>query len=131
MPVAIPNGGGDSDPTTSELAAYHSSKAASGDSSGQEQDIVKAVEAKVEAVAAGWIDSGGTGGRQAAVALEIAEFTGDLEARRMASINQWAQAAAKGSRKAQTEMHGADTPSIVNLAKLLFELRERLNDSPY
>lgn len=132
MPVAIPNGGGGGDPTTPQLAAYAAALLKpAGDQTAAEQATIAEVESKVETIASGWQDSGGTGGRQTAVALEVAAFVGDLEARRVASVNQWAKEAAKGSRKAQTEMHGADTPSLVEVARLIYELRERLNDSPY
>jgi hypothetical protein len=134
MPIAIVEGdtGGTS---TSQLAAYSAAKnKAAGDQTAQEQQIVAAVEASVNQAAQGWTDSGGTGGRQAAVALEVARFTADLEARRVAAVNQYATDASGGTlkaRKAQSEMHGADTQTIVELARLVFELRERLNDSPY
>ena len=132
MPVAIPNGGGDQDPTSSQLAAYRAATATpSGNQTAQEQALIAEIEGKVQAIAQGWEDSGGTGGRQALVALEVADFAGRLEAARLQAINQWAKEAGRGSRKAQTEMHGADTVYMVELARLLFELRERLNDSPY
>jgi len=132
MPAAIPNGGGGEDPTSSQVAAYSAALAkVAGSRSAQEQATITEIEAKVQAIAQGWADSGGTGGRQTAVALEVAGFIGRLEAARLQSVNQWAREAAKGSRKAQAEMHGADTEFIVELARLIFELRERLNDSPY
>lgn len=131
MPAAIPNGGGGGDITTSQVAAYHAaiSKPA-GSQTAQEQAIVKEVETKVTQVAGGWIDSGGAGGRQAAVALEVARLVGKLEADRVASVNQWAPDATGSSakaKKAQTEMHGADTPTIAEMLRLLFEIRDRMN----
>lgn len=135
MPAAIPNGGGGDDPTTGELAAYNSATSkANGDQTASDQQVIADVEAKIAAIAGGWVDSGGTGGRQAQIALEVAAFSGQLEADRLAAVNQWAPTASKAgpqARKAQAEMHGADTKSIVEMYRLLLELRERLNDSPY
>lgn len=135
MPVAIPNGGGGSDPTTSEAAAYSQAKnKPPGNQTAQEQALVQSFEAAVTGIAQGWQDSGGTGGRQAAVALRVAAFAGELSALRNAAVNQYAEEAASETakaRKAQAEMHGSDTQAFVALARLLFELEERLNDSPY
>lgn len=131
VPAAIPNGGGGGDPTTSELAAYNSAKSKPpSEQTAQDQETIKELEAKLATIAAGWEDSGGTGGRQEAVRLEVAAFAGRLEGARLASINQWARSAAAGgpqSRKAQSEMHGADTEFIIELARLLYELRDRVN----
>lgn len=117
---------------TSESAAYGAALTKSpGDRTAEEQRVIASVEARIEAIAGGFQDSGGTGGRQAAIALEAAGFMAELEAARVASINQWAHDAAKGSRKAQAEMHGADSKFLLEIVKLLYELRERLNDSSH
>lgn len=131
MPIAI-NGGGAGGPPTAQAAAYAAALAVSpGNQNASEQAVIAAFEGTILELAGGWDDSGGTGGRQAAVALEVAAFIGNLEAARLASVNQWAKEAAKGSRKAQAEMHGADSLAIAEIVRLLYELRERLNDSPY
>ena len=135
MPAAIPNGGGGSDTTTSELAAYSAAKAKPpGNQTAQDQKVIATVEQSVTTVAGGWVDTGGTGGRQSSIALEAADFAGRLEADRVQAINQHAEEATGGShkaKKAQSEMHGADTKYLIELARTVFELRERLNDSPY
>lgn len=131
MPVAIPDdeGGG---PTTGEAAGYAAAlEVPPGDRTAAEQAAIAAFEAKMAAISGGWKDSGGPGGFQAKVALEVGRFVGQLEAARQQSVNQWAKEAARGSRKAQAEMHGADSASLVTLARLVYELRERLNVSPY
>lgn len=135
MPTAIPNGGGEDDPTTSEAAAYNAAiSVPPGDRTAQEQATIEDYEAKVQTVGNGKVDSGGTGGRQAAVALEVGRTIAKLENDRKKSIRQWAQKAASGgpnARKAQEEMHGSDTATMANLLFLLYELRDRLNSSPY
>jgi hypothetical protein len=135
VPAAIPNGGGGSDVTTAQLAAYSAAKSKSaGDQTAQEQATVAAVEAAVQTVAQGWQDSGGPGGDQAAAAIEVAERLGRLEAKRVQVINQHAEKASGGtqeSRRAQAEMHGADTEFFHEVLRELIELRQRLNRSPY
>lgn len=129
------NGGGGASTTNSQAAAYQAATSkAAGDQTAQEQAVVQEYEAAFTAIGEAWVDSGGTGGRQAAVALEVAAFTAELEARRNAAINQHAEKAVGGTlqaRHAQTEMHAADTQTLIDLARLVYELRERLNDSPY
>jgi hypothetical protein len=136
MPIAFVNGTTPQNPKTSEVAAYAAAKEkVAGDRTAQEQAAITSVEAEVTRVAGGWQDSGGTGGRQAAVALDVLDFASRLDGARKQSINQHAEKAQGGAgrqaRHAQTEMHGADTEFFIELARLLFELRERLNDSPY
>lgn len=143
MPTAIPNGGGgeDTEPTTSEAAAYHSAVSIpSGERSAEEQQVVEEYEEKVEAIGETKADTGGPaagvpgGGKKTDVSLEVAGMIGELEYRRKQLVDQWARDAARagpGLRRAQSEMHGADTPTLVDIIWLLLEIRERLNDSPY
>jgi hypothetical protein len=135
MPTAIPNGDPSDDPTTSEAAAYNSSiSIPAGDRTPEEQATVDEYEGKVTRIGAGKTDSGGTGGRQAAVAVEVGRTIAEMERNRKKSIDQWATKAARGGpevRRAQSEMHGADSATLSSVLFLLYELRERLNDSPY
>lgn len=135
MPAAIPNGGGGGDPTTGESGAYNNAISKDpGDQTAADQQLIQSFEQRVQAIGDARADTGGPGGHQAAVALEVGRFAGALEARRKAAVDQYAPEASGGTlkaRRAQSEMHGADTQSLVELAWLLFELRERLNDSPY
>lgn len=135
MPTAIANGGAPDDPTTSEAAAYNVavSKPA-GDRTPEEQAVVDDYEGKVTAIGNAKVDSGGPGGFQAAVALEVGREIARLERNRKRAIDQWAKQAARGgpgARKAQAEMHGADSETLAKLMFTIFELRERLNASPY
>jgi hypothetical protein len=133
MPIAIPEG--DTGTTTTQLAAYAAAvNKAAGQQTAAEQEVVAQVEGQVTSAAGGWTDSGGPGGHQAENALRVAAFAGELEARRVAAVNQYAGEAAGGTlraRRAQAEMHGADTQSLVEMYRMLVEMESRLNDSPY
>lgn len=129
MPVAIPNGGG-SDVTTPELTAYANAQAKSpGDRNAAEQGAIDTVDGKVDGIAGGWVDSGGPGGFQFDVRREVTAFTARLEAARAEAINQYAKSS--DPRKANREMHGADSQFIVEIYRQLLEAINRLNASPY
>jgi len=140
LPTVIPNGGG-GDITSSEIIALVSGlnlvwdndtqEASSGGGGGQTQaetQLVSEVEAKLEAIATGWVDSGGSGGRQQAVAHEILRRAALLQGDLSGSVRQWAK---PGRDRALMEMFGVLAKAIVDRDRLLLELRERLNDSPY
>lgn len=128
MPVAIPNGGGD-DITTSDLSAYNAAVSVSGgDQTADESGLVSDVEERAERIAAGWTDSGGAGGYQQAVALEVLQRGAALQAEIDKSVRQWAK---QGRERALTEMLGPLVKALVERDRLLLELRERLNGSPY
>lgn len=135
MPAAIANGGSTDEPTTSQAAAYNQATSkAPGDRTPDEQAVVDDYEKKVAAIGNTKKDSGGPGGHQAAVALEVGRTIAELERNRKKSIDQWAREASRGgpgARKAQAEMHGSDSETLAKMLFLLYELRDRLNASPY
>jgi len=145
MPVAVPDDGS-VQITSSELGGYvgatktpglnegarkdYTQSSASGDGSltPQESMIVSDVEEKIAAIALGWVDSGGPGGHQRAVAREILRRAALLQGDLVGSVRQWAK---PGRERAMLEMFGVLTRAIVDRDRLLLELRERLNASPY
>lgn len=90
--------------------------------------LVATVEEKLEAIASGWVDSGGPGGHQAAVATEILRRVALLQGDLNRSVRQWAK---PGRERALLEMMGVLVGAIHQRDRLLLELRERLNASPY
>jgi hypothetical protein len=142
MPTAIPNGG-TGDITSSELGAYSTAVDVSeawrsgnqtfatigtGSQTVQEAEVVSNVEEKLDAIVEGWIDSGGPGGYQRAVSREILRRAALLQGDLSASVRQWAK---PGRERAMLEMFGVLTGAIMERDRLLLELRERLNASPY
>lgn len=143
MPVVIPNGGSD-DITSAELGAYESSLALNdvwrphdltfpreiptGNATPQENAVIDSVEEKLDAIAEGWIDSGGPGGYQRAVSREVLRRAALLQGDLSASVRHWAK---PGRERAMLEMFGVLTRAIMERDRLLLELRERLNASPY
>lgn len=138
MPVAFPNGdnaitsaelGGLSNPYTDYNTGTQTfSDPPSGNRTPQEAQLIQRVEEKLDAVVQGWVDSGGPGGHQQAVAQEILRRAALLQGDLMASVRQWAK---PGRERALLEMFGVMTAALVDRDRLLLELRERLNASPY
>jgi hypothetical protein len=127
MPTAIPNGG--SAITTSELGAYYAvSSIASGQQTSTEAGIATEIDEKAAAVSQGWEDSGGPGGFQADVAAEIVTRAAVLQGQVQASVRQWET---PGRERATMEMMGSLMQALIERDRLLLELRERLNASPY
>jgi hypothetical protein len=142
MPTVIPNGGSD-DITSAELGGYSTAAdvseawrsadqtfvtLGSGSQTVQEAEIVSSVEEKLDAIVEGWIDSGGPGGYQRAVSREILRRAALLQGDLVSSVRQWAK---PGRERAMLEMLGVLTKALVERDRLLLELRERLNNSPY
>lgn len=145
MPVVIPNGG--SAITSTEIAAYGPGTfggtlptttfdprikgtvtPTTGNQTASEVQVVNNVNDKLDVVVSGWIDSGGSGGRQQAVAREILRRAALLQGDLQLSVRQWAK---PGRDRALMEMFGVMTKAVVDRDRLLLELRERLNSSPY
>ncbi len=146
MPTVIPNGG-PGDITSAEIAGYGPGKfggvdprttfdptirgtttPTTGDQTSSEVQVISDVEDKLDVIVTGWIDSGGPGGHQQAVAREILRRAALLQGDLQTSVRQWAK---PGRDRALMEMFGVMTKAIVDRDRLLLELRERLNDSPY
>ncbi len=140
MPVVIPNGGTE-DITSAELGAYGASvqpvgnpdtmavtTSPTGNLRAPEAQVVSRVEQKLDAIVQGWVDSGGPGGYQQAVSREVLRRAALMQGNLLASVRQWAR---PGRERAMLEMFGVLTKEIVNRDRLLLELRERLNASPY
>jgi hypothetical protein len=141
MPIAIPNGTAAGAITTSELGGYGGATGATTNSSNQtttvqpggnqtpaEVALVSSVDDKLAAIVTGWVDSGGPGGHQAAVSQEILRRAAFLQGDMLASVRQWAR---PGRERALLEMMGVLSAAIISRDRLLLELRERLNQSPY
>jgi hypothetical protein len=128
MSTVIPNGGGD-DVTTGDLGAWDAvSTIPGGDQTSEESDITSDIEARVGRIAAGWTDSGGPGGFQQDVALEVLQRAAALQGEINLSVRQWAK---QGRERALSEMLGPLVKALVERDRLILELRERLNASPY
>jgi len=139
MPVAIPNGGG-GDITTSELGGISNpytdyndktqtfTDPVSGNFTAQETQLISSVEEKLDAIVEGWIDSGGPGGHQRAVSREVLRRAALMQGNLLASVRQWAK---PGRERALLEMLSVLSAEITSRDRLLLELRERLNASPY
>lgn len=138
-PVSIPDHGG-AEITSAELGSianpytdYNTttqtfSNPPSGDWTPEEVQVIGAVEQKFDAIVTGWVDSGGPGGNQQAVSREILRRAALLQGDLLGSVRQWAK---PGRERAMLEMFGVLTKAIVDRDRLLLELRERLNNSPY
>ena len=140
MPVVIPNGGGD-DITSTEISAYAGGSLAdyasgsqtftefpTGDRMPQESKVISAVDAKLDAIAQGWIDSGGPGGLQRANSREVLLRSALLQGELISSVRQWSR---PGRERALLEMFGVLVKALADRDRQLIELRERLNQSPY
>jgi len=139
MPIVIPNGG-TGDITSSELGGLSNpytdyrdktqtfTDPPGGNLTPQETQLISSVETKLSAIVQGWVDSGGPGGHQQAVSREILRRAALLQGDVLASVRQWAK---PGRERAMTEMFGVLTRALVDRDRLLLELRERLNASPY
>lgn len=146
MPNVIPNGG-TGDITSAEVGAYLGSKLGdadprstwdstirgtntptTGNQTTAEVQIVQEVEDKLDAIVQGWVDSGGPGGHQQAVSREVLRRAALMQGNLLQSVRQWAK---PGRERAMLEMFGVLTKEIVDRDRLLLELRERLNASPY
>lgn len=139
MPVVIENGGG-GDVTSSELGGIANpytdyldktqtfADPTTGNLTPQESQLISHVEQKLDVIAQGWIDSGGPGGHQQAVSREILRRAALLQGDLLLSVRQWAR---PGRERALIEMFGVLTKALVDRDRLLLELRERLNASPY
>lgn len=146
MPTVIPNGGqgditsaevtaygggtlrGDRPRTTFDPAILGTTTPTGGDLSPEEVQVISNVEEKLDIIVQGWVDSGGSGGRQQAVAHEILRRAALVQGDLLSSVRQWAK---PGRERALLEMFGVLTKAMVERDRLLLELRERLNDSPY
>jgi len=117
---------------TSAGAAYATSleiqTVAAGASLQAAQQVTAETNEKVAAISQGWQDSGGPGGNQQAVATEVATRAAQLQAELTRVVRQWAK---PGRERALTEMLGVIAGAIAERDRLLLELRERLNASPY
>ena len=128
MPIAIPNGSGDAI-TSAELTSYASViHPFQGDLTAQQQQVRDDLEGRVTEIAQGWTDSGGPGGHQTDVALEVLERAALLQGDLAKTIRQWAK---PGRERALMEMFGLLTKALVERDRLLLELRNRLNDTQY
>ena len=142
MPSVIPNGGSD-DITGAELGGYSAALDISGawrpgdqtfvtpktgNLTSPEAQVVSRTEEKLEALVQGWIDSGGPGGHQRAVSREILRRAALMEGNLRKSVRQWAK---PGRERALSEMFSVLVAEISARDRLLLELRERLNNSPY
>lgn len=140
MPIVIPNGGPSGSITSSELGGLSNpytdyrdktqtfSDPPSGDYTPSEVQLISNVEQKLDAIVEGWVDSGGPGGHQQAVAYEVLRRAALLQGDLLGSVRQWAK---PGRERAMLEMFGVLTKAITDRDRLLLELRERLNASPY
>jgi hypothetical protein len=129
MPNAIPNGGGE-DISTSDLQAYNAViNTPAGTQTAIDESISVDIEEKAEALAAGWTDSGGPGGFQRDVAAEVVIRAATLQGQVQASVRQWASRA--NTERGQMEIIGSLMQALIERDRLLLELRERLNASPY
>lgn len=128
MPTVIPDG--DNRITSAEVTAYGGAQQAkvAGTFGSTEQAVQERVEAKLAQLSSGWRDSGGSGGKQQAVAPEVLSRAAELQTTLADVVRQWA---APGDERALMEMFGVLTKAIVERDRLLLELRERLNASPY
>ncbi len=108
--------------------AIASSGGGGGNVTPQQASVVNHVEQKLDAVVSGWVDSGGPGGHQQAVAHEILRRASLLQGHLLQSVRQWAK---PGRERAMLEMFGVVTQAMVDRDRLLLELRDRMNDSPY
>ncbi len=147
MPTVIPNGG-PGDITSAEIAGYGTGSRlgdadirttfdprirgtttpTTGDQTSSEVQVISNVEDKLDVIVTGWIDSGGPGGHQQAVAHEILRRAALLQGDLQTSVRQWAK---PGRDRALLEMFGVLTKAVVDRDRLLLELRERLNASPF
>lgn len=137
MPIVIPDSGV-GDITSAELGAYAGAvpvgapdaqfPPGTGNLTASESQVVSNVEDKLDAIVEGWVDSGGPGGYQQAVSREVLRRAALMQGNMLASVRQWAK---PGRERAMLEMFGVLTREIVDRDRLLLELRERLNASPY
>jgi hypothetical protein len=129
MPIVLANGGG-SKITSSEITAYAAATkaATTAQQTSEEQAVVTSVEEKLVAISASWVDSGGAGGNQRAVSGEVLTRAGELQNDLASTVRQWAK---PGRERALMEMFGTLTKHLADRDRLLLELRERLNGSPY
>jgi hypothetical protein len=123
---AIPNGGGD-DISIDDLQTYNIVKP--NPENNEQEQILNDVEERLDAIAEGWEDSGGPGGFQVDVSREVllraAALAGDLQG----AVRQWSRSPDRS--RAQIQMIGALIKALTERDRLLLELRERLNASPY
>ena len=128
MPTAIPDGGGD-DLATNDLQAYNAVKnIPEGERTAEQAELAEDIEAQAAALAQGWDDSGGPGGFQVDVSAEVLLRAATLQGQVQSSVRQWAK---QGRERAMLEMLGSLQQALIERDRLLLELRERLNASPY
>lgn len=129
MPIIAKDGAG-SEITSSEINAYRAAQeqAASGEQTAAGQAVAAAVDAKVAQIAGSARDSGGTGDYQAAVMPEVMDRAAELQGALASTIRTWAK---PGHERGLLEMFGQVVGALVEKDKLILELRERLNNSPY
>jgi hypothetical protein len=127
MPLVFRNGTG---VTSAEISAYHgaSQQKAAGVISAAGQGITQEVEDKVDEISNSWTDSGGTGHVQKDVAPEVLARAAAVQGQLASTVRQWAK---PGRERALLEMFGVLTQALGERDRLLLELRERLNASPY
>jgi len=128
MPNAIPNGGGE-DISTSDLAAYNAVvNLAPGSQSASDEGISTEIEEAAAVLASGWTDSGGPGGFQRDVAAEVLVRAARLQGQVQSTVRQWES---PGRERATLEIMGSLMVALIERDRLVLELRERLNASPY
>jgi hypothetical protein len=125
--VAIPNGGGD-DIGIGDLQSYNSIRQNPSPPNSTEEGITQDVEQRLDAIAGGWEDSGGAGGVQIDVSREVLERAAALVGQLQGAVHRWET---PGRQRAQIEMIGSLVQALTERDRLLLELRERLNASPY
>lgn len=126
----IAKDGADSEITSSEINAYRAAKdqAAAGLQTAAGQNVETSVDVKVAQIAGSARDSGGSGNYQAAVMPEVMDRAAELQGNLAQTIRTWAK---PGHERGLLEMFGQVVGALVEKDKLLLELRERLNNSPY
>jgi hypothetical protein len=116
--------------TTSDATAYPLKAAGElqAAATAQSQQVKKEVDTKLAEISAGWEDSGGTATHQKDVAPEVLARAAEIQSNLAATVRAWAK---PGRERALMEMFGVFTAALADRDRLLLELRERLNVSPY
>lgn len=99
-----------------------------GSVSPEQAQVISNVDQKLDAIVSGWVDSGGPGGYQQAVAHEILRRAALLQQNVNRSVRHWAK---PGRERALAEMFSVLVQAVADRDRLLLELRERMNASPF